>query len=225
MKSKKHIPLLSCLVLLALVGTVQASVITSTANFNDTKSSSGSGQITFTELTANFAPFNASLGTLQSFIFDWEVTLSTSSITSSAGGGFSQSIGGNTYINTFSYHGGGGGGSNGGGPNTTLPATPSPVSIQDTYLVANANPTILSIVTGGSNFDLAYKPTSGPNLAIVNFTNMAAISSSLTGSVSVSYDYTPAVPEPSTYLLLTISLGVVGYVRKKMTHREEQTAV
>ena len=46
---------------------------------------------------------------------------------------------------------------------------------------------------------------------------MADITSSLTGSVTVSYDYTPnSVPEPSTYALLCISLGVVGYARKRM---------
>jgi PEP-CTERM motif len=36
------------------------------------------------------------------------------------------------------------------------------------------------------------------------------------GSVDVNASVTSVVPEPSTYLLLTIALGVVGYVRKRM---------
>ena len=43
----------------------------------------------------------------------------------------------------------------------------------------------------------------------------------LTTDLKVQFTGPSAVPEPSTYLLLTLSLGVVGFARKKMGQREK----
>ena len=44
---------------------------------------------------------------------------------------------------------------------------------------------------------------------------------SLYGISEVLTAQTSAVPEPSTYALLCVSLGVIGYARKKMVKSEE----
>ncbi len=228
MKKRFLSQLLSCLTFVLLAGTVQASVLTNTVNFSDTQTTSGTGTIVHagpSGLTGNFSPFNASLGTLDSFLIDWEVTVTSSGTTSPSAGNISELLNGVAYINLVSYNGKNNSNGIGGAPNSLLPARSASISIVDTFLVSNAGTDILSTVTGGSNFDLSYKAGGSNNTAKSDYVTMATVTSAMTGSVTLTYNYTPAVPEPSTYLLLTISLGVVGYVRKKMTHREEQTAV
>ena len=74
-------------------------------------------------------------------------------------------------------------------------------------------------MTGGSDVALLFKNNNIANqTAYTTFTNTAAVTSAMTGSVTLAYNYTPAavVPEPSTYALLCISLGVVGFAKRKM---------
>ena len=82
-----------------------------------------------------------------------------------------------------------------------------------------ANP--LNSILSGTNVD---NSSSGLSFA---FTGGATLSNLVfdAGASTATFSGANAVPEPSTYLLLTISLGAVGYARKKMTRREEQTAV
>jgi hypothetical protein len=74
--------------------------------------------------------------------------------------------------------------------------------------------------TGTNKFDLSVE-----SLGLTSYTgpaNVAYTSYSNTGFwVGVQYDYT-AVPEPSTYMLLGISLGCVGFVRYRMTRGQSQ---
>jgi hypothetical protein len=226
--------LLSGLSVLLLAGAVQASVITNAVNFSDSQTTSGSGVIVHagsSGLTGNFSPFNTSLGTLDSFIINWQVAISASGTANAnaSGGGISEGLGGSTYLNAIAYNGFGGGKGAGGAPNAAIPTTTATASNVRTHLPSDAgityDPTLLSIVTGGSNFDITFKNVGG-NTVYNTYTNMADITSTMTGSVTLTYNYTPAVPEPSpvpepsTFALLCLGLGVAGFVRKKMTKCE-----
>jgi hypothetical protein len=46
-------------------------------------------------------------------------------------------------------------------------------------------------ITGGSNFTLALQGSSGSNLAYVDHSDMDSVKSVLTGSVKLTFDYTP----------------------------------
>ena len=90
--------------------------------------------------------------------------------------------------------------------------------------IDSAHPTI----TGGTKIGL----TAGTFLSITEFTGSATLSAGQHTAYMVLLDYggetgaligpstfgqdPNTVPEPSTYALLCISLGVVGFVRKKM---------
>ncbi len=220
MKMFSRFIVLSGLMSILLAGTAQASVITTTVTFTNTQSASGSGTIIHagsSGLSGNFSPFNAALGTLDSYLIDWEVAITASGTPILLGGSFGETLGGGVYVNSINYNGGGNSTSAGSGNNTPIPAKTLNLSVVQDFPVATANPAISSAVTGGSDFSLTYK--TGGNTAYSSYTNMADFTSTLTGSASITYNYTPSVPEPSTYLLLTISLGAVGYARKRMNKK------
>ena len=52
-------------------------------------------------------------------------------------------------------------------------------------------------------------------------TDLGAITGGIPAIYGIAYAPTTAVPEPSTYALLCIALGVVGYARRKMVKSEE----
>lgn len=202
------------------LGSVQAGVVTQTKTFSNTQTNSGTGQIVhagLSGLSESFNPFNSALGTLDSYTIVWSTTTAASGTTSGTGGEYVLNQGGTFYVGTSAYSGGGAGNSASAGPNTLLPQKTSTVNNTKTFLTSEAgvtyNPAILAQVIGSSPFTLSYGGNS-PTI-FTTFTTMADVTSTLTGSVTLTYNYTAApVPEPaSMWIGASLLAGTVGFRR------------
>lgn len=193
-------------------GLSQAATISQTFNFSDTQTVSGTGRIVHATtagiIATDFDPFNASLGTLQSFAIDWTATVTASGVTSSSGGSFSPQLGGQLFIATNAYDGTGNSNGTGAGPNTAVGPISATINKSSLFLVSNAsvtyNPALLFTVIGGSPFSLTYSNPSTDTI-FTSYNTMASITSSLTGSVTLTYNYDAAtVPEPTSFAIGSI---------------------
>ncbi|MEY4243796.1 MAG: hypothetical protein RLZZ245_1381 [Verrucomicrobiota bacterium] len=146
----------------------------------------------------SFSPFDPALGTLTSFTIHWNTVLSTSgTVGPDSSGGFNAQIGGNFSVNSTNYDGTGNGGGMGGGPGSLIGPVTLPTSNSRTFLVSGAgsayDPALLTAVTSTSDFTLSYRENSSANLATVSPSGLSSLSSSLTGSVTLTYTYTPPI--------------------------------
>lgn len=151
----------------------------------------------------NVDQFNPSLGTLDgvsvsySFVVDTQVTLGSTS------GGATFSGGGSFVWDANSFYGTGGGAGNGGGPFSTITLS---YNISGTVTPGGDNGLTLDMVKGTGTSVLSFQPGFS-----VSVPDGASASGALTsGSLSITYDYTPvAVPEPATLGLATLAAGLV----------------
>ncbi len=186
-----------------------AAQVTQSRSFSVTNTGSGTGSLEVVGVEGlvgeSFKPFDSEIGTLTGFTISWNTSLATTATVSasSANGGIYSSIGGNMYLNAIQYTGNGGGGGNGAGAGQEIISSPVIVNQSNTFNVSQAgteyNPAILNAVTGNADFTLSYlggSPGSIATLAKVDHTNLSSISSTLTGSVTLTYTYTP-VPSVS----------------------------
>jgi uncharacterized delta-60 repeat protein len=191
---------------------VHGAEVTQSRAFSVTKAGSGTGTLVVvgTEglVGSGFAPFDPSLGTLTSFSVKWDATLTTSatvSASSTNGGGFTASIGGNFRLNSDANNGGGTGGGGGNGPGAVITSSPVVFSKLVTCPVPDSprsyNPAWLAGVTGNSDFTLSFigaAPNNPPvDLAKVDHTGLSSISSTLATTVTLTYNYTP----PQSFVL------------------------
>ena len=189
-----HLFTLACLP--ALAGGAE---LVQTATFNTVESGSGTGKLVIVPKeglsVGPLEPFNNQLGTLNSFTISWSSTLLTSGVVAGSGAGsFGVSISGSFGVNGVSYSGGGNGGGTSGSAAAILGPISVPVVQSNVFKVSEAgsdyDPAILSAVTGNSNIPVSWISTSSA-LAEVNFSNLGSLTSSLTGTVTLTYDYTP----------------------------------
>lgn len=154
--------------------------------------------------TASITPFDSSLGTLESFTVDWDLTV-TGTIYTSTGMqiGVGNVSSGNFSVAGTAYYGLG----NGGGGAKTATFTVHTTPPHDTFLVSTANPAILGAVTGASDYEVSWDIR--PDLGIQNSIDGESYNASAVGSVSVTYTYA-AVPEPSTAALLAGAATLIG---------------
>lgn len=199
---------------------VQAGVIVQTRNFSNEQTESGSGRIIHAGdsglVGQAFNPFSSSRGVLDSFTIEWTKTVVASGTTDATAGSFSISLGGSYRVGTSSYTGNGGGNGGSADPGTAIPEKTATVTNTYSFLPSNANvtydPNILSQITGGSPFDLSY--WGGVYTISTYYENMATITSRLTGSVKLTYNYTATVPEPaSMWIGASLLAGTVGFRR------------
>ena len=171
---------------------------TQTQSFSPQASASGSGSLVVVGqqgiVKSGFMPFDARMGTLHSFKISWDANFSSSGVVgASASGSLNPSIGGNFAMNSVSYDGTGGGSGAGGNPGDTIGPINIPIAKSKVFSVAEAgrsyDPVMLSTVTGNSSFSLLW--SNSVPLATVSHSNMASVLSSLSGTVSITYDYTP----------------------------------
>lgn len=161
--------------------------------------------------TADFEPFDASLGTLQSFTIRCRLNGALAGVAgdAEATGSASSGFGGAFSIGGAAFDGTGGPGGNGvadaGSPLEVAIGIPD---YERNLTVANAgvsyDPTILAAVTGNAPYPISFNTGGG---VMVNFANVADLQASLGGVISITYIYQPAAggtPE---------SLTVTGIVR------------
>jgi hypothetical protein len=185
-----HLFTLACLPSLA-----GAAELVQTATFNASASGSGSGKLVVVPKEGvsqgPFEPFNDRLGTLKSFTISWNSNVSTSGVVASSGtGSFIVSMAGVFAVNGVSYSGKGSGGDTVGDAAAAVGPLSVSVVKSDIFKVAEAGSAILSTVTGSSAFNLSWISSSS-ELATVNHTNLASLTSSLTSTATLTYDYTP----------------------------------
>lgn len=156
------------------------------------------------DMTVSFNPFNASLGTLNSFRVEWSVTYQLNFVNNSNGATGTISAGGNYSLAGRSYDGNGDGDGNSGPSGVPLSAGFT-VSNNTLFPVADAgvtyDPGLLTAVTGASPFNALWNSATTPS-----FQDVTSWSASAIGSVKLTYDYT-AVPEPAD---AGIAAGVVA---------------
>jgi hypothetical protein len=165
------------------------------------------------DFTASFNPFNASLGTLNSFRVEWNVAYQMNFTNSVNGGNGSISASGTYYLGGLGYSGNGGGDGDSG--NAGVPLEAGFGVLGDTLFSTSSityNPAILALVTGPDSFDAVWDSSTTPY-----FEGVAGWSATATGSVKLTYDYTP-VPEPADAGIAAafVAAGVaVGFRRMK----------
>lgn len=201
--------LLLTLVLFGVNG-LRAQTVVQTVNFSEsdtfTAVTSAVQLVDSSFFTGTFDPFDDSLGTLTSYVIEWNLTNTASG---THGGSMNMSITGSLTLNGDVYEGGVVANQAIGGPPGASFSFSQPVEETHTFVVSEADTvdelTYLAAVTGGSTFTLAYT-------APINFTpgGLSTFNAATSGSVTLTYHYT-AVPEPSTYAAILGGLAI-GFV-------------
>ena len=164
------------------------------------------------DLSATFDTFNSALGTLNSFSYTWNLnfqaagTAANDGTTSTLTFNTVATLKVNSSVDEFAQSSNNVTASNGGPLSINF-------DIQKTrnFNVADAgvtyNPATLATVTGSTPFTLSYEDNFNP----VRF-SAANVTAQVTGSVSISYDYTAAaaVPEPGSWTLMLAGAGLLG---------------
>jgi hypothetical protein len=178
-----------------------AAELVQTATFNASASGSGTGKLVVVPKeglsVGPFEPFNERLGTLKGFTMSWNSTLSSSGVVASSGNGyFSVSMSGNFWVNGMSYSGGGNGDGISGNAAAALGPLSVPVVQSNVFKVSEAgstyDPAILSAVTSSASVLFSWVSAyNNQGTVEVSFTNLASLTSTLTSTVTLTYDYTP----------------------------------
>lgn len=206
------------------VGVSEAGVVTQTRSFQDIKTVSGSG--TFTHiggegLDFSVNPFNASLGTLNSFTISWSFNVLISGVAGASLPNVGTSFSGGLWVEDQNYWGYGNGTSLGGNPNASFgPASAGGTATANFYPSGAGSsyaPQILSYITGSNPFDLRYYAYGSDVSSGFYGTNVVSYRSELDIDMTLTYNYTAApVPEPTSMAIFGLgTLGVVYRTRRK----------
>ena len=203
------------------------------ANFAESNAGNlyqGTGQqslVTPGYFSATLLPFDASLGTLQSFTIKCQLDGQLSGSVGSEGesGAVQASMGGAFLIDGNGFYGTGGGGGSLDDVFFTGQAIDVSFNIPPmdfTLLVPDAgaawNPAILASITGSSPFTLAF--TSGVN---VEYMNVADLSASFTATITLVYNYETSAGNESLKIVNLIRNGVQESVSIEWTSAEGKT--
>jgi MprA protease rhombosortase-interaction domain-containing protein len=168
-------------------------------------------------LSAPIDPFNASLGTLQSFTTSLTITEMFSGVAGTSGGSVSGGFEGSLAINGVAYDSKSTGGGNGGPPGSTISFSAGLSNYSDQFSGTDTpttyDPSILAAVTGTDPFAFSYGDP-GSDLLSIYFDGITSGLFTVTGSVTITYDYAP-IPEPASAMLLAPMLGLLGFARRR----------
>lgn len=176
--------------------------------------------------TADFEPFDASLGTLQSFTVRCRLNGALVGMAGDAEGTGSASsgFGGSFSIGGAAFDGTGGPGGNGvadaGSPLEVAIGIPD---YERNLTVANAgvsyDPAILAAITGNAPYPISFNTGGG---VMVNFANVADLRASLGGVISITYIYQPVAGGTSESLTVT---GIIRNVAEEKVSVEWTSSV
>jgi hypothetical protein len=177
--------------------------------------------------TATLQPFDAGLGTLQSFTVKCQLDGQLSGNVGGEGesGAVQASMGGAFMIDGNSFYGTGGGGGNlddvfftGQPIDVPFSIAPMEYTLQVSEVGTGWNPAILATITGASPFDLAF--TSGVN---VQFVNVADLAASFDATITLVYNYETSAGNESLKIVNVIRDGVQQTVSIEWTSAEGKT--
>ena len=213
------------LALLACATSLRAQTVEQIVIFNHSKDYTvASDSVQFVDssfFVGTFDPFDSSLGTLDSFVIEWTLA-NTATGNLVAGGSVSISVVGHFRLNDILYHPAVSGNSGTGGPAGGLLNLSAPIAETDHFAASEAGTTydsaLLTAVTGSEAFTVSYD-------APINFSfpfgSSATFTAATIGSVKVTYHYTAAIPEPSTYAALVglAAFGLTMWRRRQIGQR------
>ena len=161
------------------------------------------------DATSTVNPFNSALGTLDSVTIDWIYGGILNAMTGSSGGSGSVSVSGQLYVNAAAYRGVGSGGSNSAGANAPMTATQADRTASNTFTAASTgvNPAIWTSFTGVSPYVVKFASSGNSG----SYSGLVSGTLTTHRDVTVTYNYTPAVPEPSTCVMALAGLACGGY--------------
>ena len=199
-----------------------AGVITQTFNFTDSNASGSTGSLVIVDangVSFSVNPFNSSLGTLDSFTLAWNLNITGDGNGNGPASSLHVSYGGSTYVNTSVYNGWGDSlNATGAG---LYPTQSNSFTLTNTFTPANSgityNPAILAAITGGSQFNATFK--GGPNTARMSYQDVSFASGEFTAGLTVTYNYTSAVPEPSFAVAGLALATATVFVRRRRAAR------
>jgi hypothetical protein len=199
-----------------------AATVTQTFNFPFTFSdviTNANDQRVFFPNSGNYEAsvisFNTTLGTLESVDLNWTWGVSFSGVTGpiATGGNVTLNMGGSLLVSGSGYGSGNTSGNGSAGPNTPFTAVAPQTSVLQNYSAAGAgvtyNPTIWANFTGNSPYIAKLRM----GTASQNYSGLASGTFTSNADLVVTYNYTAAVPEPSSLGLL--ALGAAGLVARR----------
>ncbi|MFH1499249.1 MAG: hypothetical protein ABII82_15650 [Verrucomicrobiota bacterium] len=218
----KSTTILLIAVALSATAGLRAQTVVQTVNFNETATYTDAAgtveHVDSTFFTGTFNPFDASLGTLDSFVIQWTLANTGAGTLGVSGGSLSLTVSGSLSLNGDIYHGGVVGFQGTGGPPNTPFSLSAPVTATDTFLSSGAgtdyDTAFLTLVTGDSDFTIGY--TAPVVFSIVS--GSATFDASTIGDVTLTYHYTAAaVPEPATAAALAgfVTLALAASRRRR----------
>ncbi len=196
-----------------------AQTTVQTVEFNFTENYNEAAATTFTHVgssffTGSFAPFDASLGTLDSFVVSWNLANAVDGTFGGSGGSVLIELDGGLTLNGISYTTVRNGNSRGGAPGSAV-AYSVPTISETTFLVSAAgetyDPRLLDAVAGATSFGLSYASP-----VTVQVSGSAVFDVITSGAVSLTYNYTAsAVPEPASGAMLLGGFAGMGAMMRR----------
>lgn len=203
------------------VSSLQAASFVQDEDFSHTESFATPGQhlvMPNNFLSTTFQPFDAGLGTLESFTIAWTLNVEWDYVIGD-GGNHSVSGGVNAFINSINYNGTGGGSGHSFPGSGTLEFN---ANTSSTYTVSEISggteASLLAIIIGLDPFTSTYASSIDASLI-----GDASVDVRVNGNVTLTYTYA-AVPEPSAFTLfagLAALMYVAGGRRRAMRARPQ----
>jgi hypothetical protein len=180
--------------------------------------------------TATVQPFNAALGTLQSFTIRCDIEgMLTGTIGEEAEEGSAMaSMGGTFEIGGIAFSGTGGGNNGVGSTGEPIEVSFAIPTFEQTMTVANAgvtyDPNILSKVTGAEPFPVAFDtPVPDGTTVTVGYQNVSDLAASVSGTIAMTYTYETGAGTEALRITSFIRNGVQQTVSIQWTSAEGKT--